>query len=260
MKYLNNYNTFNEGFDIDTILDGTDDYVELNPIIDKLNDLFYDLGLLIKFKKQQFIKQASGSAAAVFGGKGEKVYNFYCCLISLDFPEIRNSLLGSIFIDLYHANWVRFNYKGGSVERFKIVFTKVPYFKNRTPSNSNLEIYDYPSSKEKIIPLIIKDMLIGFENLSDDIAYPNITTSTATEHLPYIRQIIIHYLKGVIRLKGNISEEAKYKLMAESINSTDKAFLIYDLLNKNNKELFNKLGKYFKNIDMAADMGDLGFQ
>ena len=246
MKYLNSYNLFNEAFDINSIIENDN---ELDNIINKLNFLFLDLGLLLKFKKQQFIQSS----------KKEKIYNFYCCLINLDFPQLRNSLLGNIFNDLYHENWTRFNYETSrginSIDNFKIVFTNHKYFINRPPSKTGIEIYGYPSNKDRIIPFILKNMLIGFEELSDSIT----TASQKTENLPYIRKIIIHYLKAVIKLNGNISEETKFKIIADSINSTDKGFIIYDLLKNNNRSLYSKIEIYNKNVNVASDMGGLGF-
>ena len=231
-------------------------------VIRYLNELFNKLGFNMDFNFDCELKSQEQDIMPIMKNH---TFKLPTVTVDLSIRDGHESLLLTLINTIYpeSTSWgYPVNRKGIMSPKLRIVFvndsSKI-YFKDNLDNSSLLLTIEQKdcTTNDVVRILIIEKILEAYKSFSNK--YIIQSDGAKTFEAPYIRQIIITYLEGLLKSNGLASEEQNYKLIGTSINSSKEAFKIYDILKKENIKLYKQLKKYTNGIDTASELGGLGF-
>ena len=229
----------------------------IGPVIEQLNERLNDLGIEMRFHNKREIKSKQDLLPLPIMRNHKFIIP--CVVVNLSIKEGRNNLLSTVVNYLYpeSTTYAVPVHKGMGVTLLYIIFINkdnMKYFKDDL-SGSNLHLVidqDECTSNSKVRTMVIEKILQTYKSMTDKYY------SSPNEFKICFKEIIVNYLEGLLKLNRLISVEGNFKLISDSINSCEDAFKIYNIVKKENPELFKKLNQTDE-INMASNLGELGF-
>ena len=225
MKYIKYYESWNRGYDV----------TKIKSEFENLNKIFKPIGLSFKCV-------SSGQIIP------------FKCNITLD--PLNSEILGP-FIQIIYSS--KFKFKTNDILKFNIMENSD--VKNKISINISQNNY-IESTLNDFIKIIGKypdisitcnsqpSILTDYDGTSSPITFREINDDVLIQDI--LAVCVEHYLAY-----NRLNEDDIYKIIINKIGYLSDRFKIYNILKKSGK--FDKLLNYIKDVDSAADMGEMGF-